>query len=208
MSQEILIWDRAASSLAPARFHEDVTADQLAEAESQWKPFRQAAAQRLLSSGSTPQDVFRLIQHLHWDWLRKAQPLREGLLSVRCFGIEAEDRWQGLVMVELAAHSAELEPDKGKPLAYVEFLESAPWNLAEMTDAPRFGLIGKRLMEAVIRQSIEEGFGGRVGLLALPQAEPFYQDCHMAHPDGLAKLGMNWYELTGKNAGEFLGERQ
>jgi hypothetical protein len=207
MSQEILIWDRADRKLVAARFHEEITCEQLAEAELQWKPYRENAAARLLLEGKSPKDVYTLIQHVHWDWIRKAQALREGLLTVKVFGIEAENQWQGLVMVELASHFAELAPDRGKPLVYVEFLESAPWNLREMCETPRFGLIGVRLMEAVARLSIQEGFHGRVGLLALPQAELFYQDCLMIHIEGMIKVGMKWYEWTRENAAAFLGEK-
>jgi hypothetical protein len=74
MSQEILIRERTGQKLVPARFHEDVIADQLAQAESQWKPHRDAAADRLLAAGKTRREVCSLIQHVDWDWLKKARP--------------------------------------------------------------------------------------------------------------------------------------
>jgi len=108
------------------------------------------------------------------------------------------------MMLDLAGHYAEFEPDRGKPLVCVEFLEVAPWNLRDMVEHPRFGLIGVRLMEAGIRLSISEGFHGRVGLLALPQAEGFYERIGMVRIEEAGRHGMAWYELTRAAATAFL----
>ncbi|MEN6578330.1 MAG: hypothetical protein ABFD90_18440 [Phycisphaerales bacterium] len=205
MAQIVLILDQKKREFIPATFHDDLTTDQMNEAETQWKPVRDAAVKRLLDAGKTKLEVQRLFQHQHWDWSRKAGLLLGGLLSVRCFGIELNGQWQGLAMFELAAHFALLEPDQGKPLIYVEFLETAPWNIAELVDEPRYGLIGARMIEAAIRLSISEGFRGRVGLLALPQAEKFYEKkCGMTRVEEAGHHGMAWYELTQKAAGVFL----
>ena len=42
-------------------------------------------------------------------------------------------------MVKLAGKEARLDPDAGKPLVYIDYLESAPWNLATIVDAPLYG---------------------------------------------------------------------
>jgi hypothetical protein len=207
MSQEILVRECSSQALVAARFHEDVSAEKLAQAESQWKPHRIAAIERLVSKGMTLREAHTRIQHAHWNWVAKAQGLRERTLDMRSFGIEISGEWQGLMIVELAAHGAELGADRGKPLVYIEFLESAPWNLRETCDSPRFGLIGVRLVEAAVRLSIAEGFHGRVGLHALPQAEPFYEKrCLMKHVEGAVKHGMKLYEMTREDAVKFLGE--
>ena len=39
-----------------------------------------------------------------------------------------------------------------------------------------YGACGMILFDRVVERSIDEGFRGRVGLHALPQAEAFYQD--------------------------------
>ncbi len=126
MAQKTLTLDRRKGEFVDAVFHDDITADQLSEAEAQWKPVRNDAIRRLLYAGKTKDEIQRLFQHAHWDWDRKAAPLLVGLLTIRCFGIEASGQWQGLVMLDMAAHCAQLEPDRGKPLIYVEFLETAP----------------------------------------------------------------------------------
>jgi GNAT superfamily N-acetyltransferase len=206
MDQDILIYERSTEKYVTAKLHDDVSTEQLAQAESQWRPFREAAIARLFSHEQAKRDAAIMIQHGHWDWLKKAQTIRKGMLGIRCFGVTSGGQWQGLAMLNLAAHTADLGDDKGKPLVYVEFLESAPWNLNAMCDEPRYGLIGVRLMEAAVRLSIEEGFYGRVSLLALPQAEPFYERCLMTHVDGRIRFGMKLYEMTRNNAVTFLGE--
>jgi hypothetical protein len=201
----VLIYDRRKKDLVPATFHDNVTFDQIEEAESQWKPVRAEAIERLLDMGKTPEEVTRLVQHAHWDWSRKAGKLLDDLLSIRCFAIERKGQWQGLAMLELAAHFSQIPPDRGKPLVYVDFLETAPWNLASLVDEPKYGLIGIRMIEAAIRLSKEEGFHGRVGLLALPQAEDFYEkSCGMKRVQEAGRHGMAWYELTREDASAFL----
>ncbi len=205
MNQRILILEQKTKKFTEATFHEEVSADQLSEAEAQWKPVRKAAVNRMLHSGKSPTEIHTLFQHAHWDWLKKAKALQDGLLAIKCFGIEKAGRWQGLMMLQLAGYCAKLEASRGKPLVYIEFLETAPWNLRDIVDEPMYGLVGTRLIEAAIRLSIIEGFHGRVGLLALPKAEQFYEKrCRMVRIEKAGHYGMAWYELTQEGAAAFL----
>ncbi len=205
MAQTILILNRKKGEFIPATFHDDLTIDQMNEAETQWKPIRNAAIQRMLAAGKTKTEIQRLFQHHHWDWSQKAGLLANGLLTLRCFGIEMNNQWQGLAMLELAMHFAQIEPDRGRPLVCVEFLETAPWNIADLVSEPQYGLIGARMIEAAIRLSLGEGFRGRVGLLSLPQAEGFYaKKCGMIRVEEAGRHGMAWYELTQEGADIFL----
>lgn len=204
MAQEVQIWERKSGTFVAATFYEELTVDQMAEAEAQWKPVRNAAVKQLRSSGKAESDVRAIIQHGHWDWVKKAKNVIAMSLTFRCFGIKLKDKWQGLATVDLGTHRAEVEPDRGKPIVYVEFLESAPWNLETMVDDPQYGLIGKRLVEAAIHMSIAEEFRGRVGLLALPQAEGFYEKCGMIRVESARRHGMSWFEMTQEGANEFI----
>ena len=148
MAQTIQILDRKENAFIPATFHDNVTIDQMNQAEAQWKPIRDRAVQRLLATGMTRAEVQRLIQHAHWDWSQKARFLMDKLLAIRCFGIELNGQWQGLAMLELTVHFAQLQPDRGKALVCIEFLETAPWNIADSVSEPRYGLreIGGRTL--------------------------------------------------------------
>ena len=99
--------------------------------------------------------------------------------------------------------------DKGKPLVYVDYLESAPWNwpIPVLSQAGEFRGVGAVLFFVAVKQSEQEGFHGRVGLHALPQAVPFYagQSCRMT---GLGndpnKLGLPYFELSREEAAKTL----
>ncbi len=113
-------------------------------------------------------------ESLHWDWSRKAPEL--DLLAVRGFGLFCDRVWQGTMMTRTVGHDAKLKEDHGKPLVYIDFLEAAPWNwrVASIGQERRLKGVGAVLMREAVVQSIDEGFQGRVGLHALPQAEQFY----------------------------------
>lgn len=113
-------------------------------------------------------------ESLHWDWSRKAPEL--DLLAARGFGIFCDGVWQGAMMTRTVGHHAKLIEDHGKPLVYIDFLEAAPWNwrVASIGQERRFKGVGVVLVREAVTQSIKEGFHGRIGLHALPQAEQFY----------------------------------
>ena len=69
--------------------------------------------------------------------------------------------------------------------------------------------MGKRLIEAAIRFSLMEEFGGRIGLHSLPQSEQFYEKvCGMTRGEiDLRYEGLRWFELTEMNAKKFLGDK-
>jgi hypothetical protein len=113
---------------------------------------------------------------------------------------------QGLMMVAHSPYLARLAPDAGGPLVYIDYLESAPWNIRPLAESPRYGAVGMRLLWAAVEVSVAEGFAGRVGLHSLPQAEPFYEQAC-----GMTNLGvdpdyesLNYFEFTRGGAEVFL----
>jgi hypothetical protein len=201
MSQEaITIIDLRTGSSVAAVLLTELDEMRLIDVEVVWAPERLQALRRLRERGVTV-----LPQHAHWNWGLKAMRYG-GLLTYRSLGVEAEGQMQGLMMVCLGGHLARLAPDAGKPLVYVDFVETAPWNATEFTDTPRFKGVGARLMQAAVRLSKAEGFSGRVGLHALAQASPFY-----AGACAMQALGpdpnwdnLDYFELTAQAAEEFL----
>jgi hypothetical protein len=186
--------------LVDALLHDVVGLDQLALAESKWKPARYQAVLDLLRGG-TPRN--QIPEHWHWDWAAKVG--QTGTVGIQLFGVECEGEWQGLMMTTTIGHVARLAPDAGKPLVYVKYVESAPWNLRSMTKSPRFSAVGARLIEAAVRHSVESGCDGRVGLHALPSAQRFYEKLWFVG------LGMDasveelvYYELTGSASTKIL----
>ena len=107
---------------------------------------------------------------------------------------------------------ARLDADRGQPLIYIDYLETAPrnWDIPEIGHKGAFRGIGSLLLWEAVRQSREEGFHGRIGLHSLPQAEGFYrQACRMTPFGGdAAKQNLLYFELSRQQAAELFQARE
>jgi hypothetical protein len=198
--ERITIIDGPTKAPVDAVLHIELGELELIDVEIVWAPVRLQGLRDLRQRGVT-----QLPQHVHWNWAMKAVR-HSHLLAYRSFGIEAGGKMQGLMMVLLTGKTARLDPDKGKPLVYVDFLETAPWNAKEFTQSPLYKGVGMRLMQAAARLSGDEGFAGRVGLHSLAQSKPFYTGaCEMQAlgPD-VNYQNLEYFELTAAKAAELL----
>lgn len=163
---------RADGAPLEARLLDGMKPDDLLVVEREWTSERSIVMQDLLQRG-VPRPEWP--QSLHWNWARKAPQLK--LLESSGFGIVHDQRWQGVMLTKTASHVSQLGRDRGKPLVYIDYLEVAPWNwrIPQVERAGQFRGIGSLLFWRAVRQSQEEGFHGRLGLHALPQAEEFYE---------------------------------
>jgi len=164
-----------------AELYRDYPAGQLETVESQWAEAREQAAATGLAAGLAP------LEHSHWDWRTKADSVEVGrhmLVAIECAG-EA----QGIMAVVRTPRDAKLSMAH---VVYVDYVESAPWNIKGTAVAPRFLGVGTILIADAVRLSLEMGLAGRVGLHSLPQAEAFYGRC------GMTRIGADpdYYELT------------
>lgn len=198
--EPITILATQTNSPVDAVLHIELDEIELIDVEMAWAPARLQGLFELRTRGASS-----LPQHLHWNWERKARKYSR-LLAYQSIGIEADGKMQGLMMVLLAGRASRLDPDKGKPLAYIEFLETAPWNSREFTQSPLYKGVGVRLVQAAARLSLSESFAGRVGLHSLPQSNLFYTKAC-----GMETLGVDpnyqdleYYELTAVKAAELL----
>jgi hypothetical protein len=199
---ETTLLDKISGEIVPATLVHGVSKDVVDGTEALWEKPRLEGALRLKNLGvSVP-------EHYHWDWKHKSSRLRSR--EYVCFGIECRGKMQGLMMVNTKDNFARLAPDMNKPVVYIDYLESAPWNLNGFVDEPHFGAVGARLFEAAVRYSIAKGFEGRVGLHALPQSEAFYaRTCCMTQVGRDAAFqDLSWYEITARQATWFLTEGQ
>ena len=166
-SRRTRLMDRKKDLVVEATLFEEVSPETLIQVHIDWQPVRLESLKRTMRAGG------KVPEHWHWDWSQKAGKLK--LLAYRCFGIECERQMQGLMMVSTIARRSRIANQTGKPVLYIEYIESAPWNLTGMVEKPRYSGVGIALLEAAIQFSMEEGFGGRLSLHSLPQSEPFYQ---------------------------------
>ncbi len=193
--------DRSAGQLVEAVLVEDVSRAELVEAHIDWQPHRLEALKRAAEGrGKWP-------EHWHWDWSQKAEKLK--FLAYRCFGVEYGGQMQGLMMVSTIGRRARISTEGGKPVLYIEYIESAPWNLRDLTENPRFSGVGVALLEAAIGLSLREGMGGRIGLHSLPQSEAFYgrymEDLGI---DSNRDEKLRYFEMTPEQARAFIEGRQ
>ena len=193
------------NSIAPATVVTGLAPTHLELVERAWSGARVDVMMNL-TIGRVPGE--RWPQSLHWDWSRKGPALR--LLQANGVAIMCDDEWQGIMLTLTAEHVTRADGDIGKPIVYIEFLETAPWNwrIDDAGQSPRFRGVGSLLFREAVRQSVREGFRGRVGLHALPQSEPFYERaCGMSRfePDPKV-LNLVYFELTQSNVKTFLNE--
>jgi hypothetical protein len=115
-----------------------------------------------------------------WSWAFKQQVFlsRE---NYEGFAIEVAGRTEGLMMIETQQHRSQLT--SGQPLVYVMSIASAPWNRRAILRPPEFQGVGTALLLFARQRSIDLGYGGRVGLHALPDAERFYENRNMIQID-------------------------
>lgn len=197
-----MLVDSANGLPVPAVLHAGLRGSDLLLVERVWSAHRASIMARLHGAGVSRS---KWPQSLHWDWSHKARELR--LLVTSAFGISCTDQWQALMITETAPKVSRSEPDRGRPLVYVSFLEIAPWNwhVAEVQQVPRYRGCGSVLLRAAVQQSLGEEFGGRVGLHALPQSEAFYRRSGMTSfgADPVYE-GLDYFEFEREAAWRFL----
>jgi hypothetical protein len=202
----IRLYDFLKKEVVDALLHVGLSEEQIRSAQNEWEPIRKRAIEKLHRDG-VPVDS--LPKHWGWDWTRKISRL--GSKVVGFYGIECEGQMQGMLEAAKEGYLAKLPSQKGKPLIYVRYIETAPRNLRLLEPNPHFGGVGSRLIRAAVELSLEEECKGRIGLHSLPgnnKGEPewFYQNtCKMepieAERDG---EGLLYFELTPEKATEFL----
>lgn len=194
---------RSDGSLVEATLVDGVEPSDLIVVERAWTIVRARLIGRLRAA-SVPRKEWP--ESWHWNWERKAPELAQ--LAASGFGILSDEDWQGLMLIKTAPYVARIEADRGKPLVYVDYLEVAPWNwrIPALGEEGRYKGVGSILFREAAKLSLEEGFHGRVGLHALPQAEAFYESaCGMtALGRDPRKQDLVYFEFSREQAQKFL----
>lgn len=138
----------------------------------------------------------------HWNWRVKMRHVRRSR-KASSFAIVFRDVTQGLMIVD-SSRTARLDPDCGQNLVYVDYVEVAPWNRQGWQPQRVFHSVGTTLLGAAVDKSIELGFGGRIGLHSLPQANTFYSRSGMTNLGADAsKQNLCYFEMTSEQAAAF-----
>jgi len=194
--------DGASGLPVEAQLHHAMTAQDLLLVERVWSAHRARLMASLLQAGVMRRDW---PQSLHWDWSLKARELK--LLVNSASGLVCQGEWQGLMITKTQPYQTRLARDLGRPLVYVDFLEVAPWNwpISQLQQRARWKACGSVLLRHAVAQSKREGFHGRLGLHALPQAESYYERCGMTRVAvDATKEDLAYYEFGRNEAQHFL----
>ncbi len=110
----------------------------------------------------------------YWDWIRKRR--RESLLAgTEFYAIECGGTTQGLLALDILKKRCWVESQLRQRLVYILALATAPWNRPTIQMPPAYKGVGGQFVDFAIARSRELGYGGRVGLHALPEALEFYR---------------------------------
>ena len=201
----ITLLKRQGNTATPAVLVDGLKPIDLVMVEREWLPDRLAIHQELLKK-SIPRTEWP--QSLHWNWESKALQLK--FIEATGLGITVEGKWQGVMLTKTASHVTRSPEDRGKPIVYVDYLETAPWNwrVDALGMKGLFRGVGVVLFHEAVVQSIREGFNGRVGLHALPQSEGFYANaCGMtAIGKDPNKQNLSYFELSRLQAKQLLAK--
>lgn len=172
--------------------------------ERVWGPERLRVLGELLGRG-VPRPEHP--ESLHWDWGRKASELK--LLEASGFAIVCQEEWQGAMLVRTASHFAAARSRPRQAARLRGLHRSGPMELANPGAWPGEPLpgCGSLLFREAVLESMRQGFHGRLGLHALPQAESFYERVGMTRvgPDP-SKQNLVYFEFTREQAGRFLDD--
>lgn len=195
--QQVPLKDLRSNSFQDVDLFQGIDIDTLQGIEAAWAPLFNAAP-----SEDRQEDA-------HWDWTKKAYVAVSNPMSYEIFGIEAEGQTQGMMLVVKGGTKcfSRHADHPRKPLVYVDFLATAPWNRPSMTATPTFKGVGRILLMTAVTLSYDEEFAGRVGLHALPGAESFYRDrMGMTDFDGDPDYhNLRYFELSEQQAAGLTG---
>ena len=204
--KEVPLLNRHTDRFEQSGIYQGIEAQNLEEVRPQWEPMlnrRRADFDTWIAAAKGD------VQDAHWNWAEKAAQI-EGSLRHEMFSIECKGQTQGLMLID-KLRFGRLPGQHGRDLIYVEFLTTAPWNRRGIVARPHYRGVGKILMFSAISVSVDEGFGGRVGLHSLPQAEGWYSDFGLSDLGcDQSKEGLRYFELSEAKVSEFLrqdGER-
>lgn len=198
----IYLLDSASGEAVEAELRDAIEEAHLVDWQTQWQP-AMIETLRALASQKVPMADWP--QSWHWDWRRKTTGV-QGLLGYPGFSVVAQGVTQGLAQIDLT-RSACAPEHAGKPMAYIDYLEVAPWNRPDLGQVPRLRGVGTALLSAAVARSMNDGFKGRIGLHSLPQSEGFYQRNGLTDlgPDA-AYQGLRYFEMNAERATAFLEE--
>lgn len=203
------LWNRHTNRLEPAEILDRIEDQDVECFYKHWLPPMQVKLAELKYAGKLNRESVRYwnVEDAHWGWSQKVQE-RRGQLSWSSYAIRRDGLTQGLMFVNLN-HRCRLPSQLNEHMVYVDLVSTAPWNRPRFATNPLYGGVGRVLVIEAIVRSLDEEFGGRIGLHSLPGAEELYRDklgMECLGPDA-GYGGLPYYEFTPQRAAPWLADR-
>ena len=204
----IQIQNGVTRELAHAIVTVGVTEEEAGQVDNSWFPALIALLQHLHQKH--PDEVYEP-EHWHWNWRGKIAHAAGAKETHLFFALKCQNEVQGMMKI-IVGLPCRLDEHKGQTLVYIDYLATAPWNLAELLgklgQTPRYRAIGPAMLSSAAEYSMAQNFGGRIGLHALPQAEDFYRDtCKMTDLGSDAAYDdFHYFEFSSEQALDFFEE--
>lgn len=199
-THSVFLLDNRTGEYVEALLHERIDEAYARRVDNKWQSFIAAAQGKAEALGQR----FSPPGYVNWRWHNKVADSAH-LLSLPTLAIECRGDPQGMMLLTTDGYFARLGGQDGKPLVYVCYLATAPWNLDGFAQEPLFDGTGSLLLQAAVQHSLELEFKGRIGLHSVPSAEGFYErhgfECLGADKD---KENLKYYELSPEAAAKFL----
>ena len=161
-----------------AFLYDGISDGNLRDTTDYWKPWFELRKEEVRASSLTEEAKSKALEDFHWNWesfAQKAIAQRSAAQpEQQIFCIEQRERLQGLMFLDHEGQESRIAP--GRPISYVAFLSTAPWNRAWFRWGKLFSAVGTLLIRQAIAESVARNFGGRIGLHSLPGADSFYRD--------------------------------
>ncbi len=156
----------------------------------QWDQSKRRYREILKRSGAS------LPQNDAWNWKDKASATNPDLHQF--IGVSTQNEMQGMMMLAKTPEFSRRKYHEHQHVLYVEYLESAPWNLPESAGIEtRYRGVGSSLLAAAVDISIEYGWGGRLALHSLGAAHGFYLKAGFENLGLDESENLDWFELAG-----------
>lgn len=162
------VLDAETDDLVDAYIHYEISHDHLDDYDRMWIP--EFESLRPIPE-NMPIDEWQDVEDAHWNWRAKVERALSDKQAMQC-ALTVEGVTQGLMIVKGRIRSL-LNDDMAIP--YLAYISTAPWNRGLSGEGRRLRHVGFILMKHAILYSREQGFGGRLGLHALPGAVSWYQ---------------------------------
>lgn len=204
----VFLLNRVTGKYEDAELFLGLDSTNLAHIEGRWRPLFELRRREAKGSSQTLAEVNA--EDAHWEWGKKALIALNDPLLFDFFVLECGGNTQAIMMTRKGGEDcfSRHSEHKRAPLIYVEFLATAPWNRPKLVPEPIYKGAGRALVGTAVSLSLEEEYGGRIGLHSLPGAEVFYRDAIRmtdfgTESEGVHK-GLRYFELPSSDAATFL----